>query len=85
MLVINIENLKTLGLYIVCSKCGHEYTKLFTEQKSIEILKILGLNTKIEKYQKILIMPERKTSHEFRLKNIDETSNYFIEEINQNE
>ena len=30
-------------------------------------------------------MSEENISREFRLKNIDETKNYFIEEINQNE
>ena len=30
-------------------------------------------------------MSEENVSQEFRLKNIDETRNYFIEEINQNE
>ena len=30
-------------------------------------------------------MPEENMTQEFRLKNIDETRNYFIEEINQNE
>ena len=30
-------------------------------------------------------MSEENISQEFRLKNIDETKNYFIEEINQNE
>ena len=30
-------------------------------------------------------MSEENISHEFRLKNVDETRNYFIEEINQNE
>ena len=30
-------------------------------------------------------MTEEKVSQEFRLKNINETRNYFIEEINQNE
>ena len=30
-------------------------------------------------------MAEEITSQEFRLKNIDETRNYFIEEIDQNE
>ena len=30
-------------------------------------------------------MPEENISQEFRLKNIDETRNYLIEEINQNE
>ena len=30
---------KTLGLSIICSKCGDEYKKIFKEQESIEILK----------------------------------------------
>ena len=32
-----------ISLSIVCSKCGHEYEKIFKEEESIEILKILGL------------------------------------------
>ena len=44
---------KTLALSIVYSKCGHEYKKIFKEEESIEILKILDLNTNIEEYQKI--------------------------------
>ena len=43
---------KLLGLYLVCSKCSHEYKK-YKEEKSIQILKILGLITNIEEYQKI--------------------------------
>ena len=44
---------KTSGLSIVCSKCGNEYKKIFKEEESIETLKILGLITDIEEYQKI--------------------------------
>ena len=44
---------KTLSLSIVYSKCGHEYEKVFKEQESIVILKILGLFNNIEEYQKI--------------------------------
>ena len=33
---------KTLVLFIICSKCKSEDEKIFKEQKSIEILKILG-------------------------------------------
>ena len=76
---------KTLDLSIVYSKCGHEYRKLFKEEDSIEILKIFGLVTNIEEYQKIYNHVWRKHSQEFRLKNINETRNYFIKEINQNE
>ena len=45
--------LRTLNLSIVYSKSGYEYAKIFKEEKSIEILKILGLINNIEKYQKI--------------------------------
>ena len=43
----------TLSFSIVYSKCAHEYEKIFKEEESIEILKILGLITNIEEYQKI--------------------------------
>ena len=61
MFTINIENIKklkyqcfkkTLSFSIVFSKCGHEYEKIFKEEESIEILKILGLITNIEKIEK---------------------------------
>ena len=44
---------KTLSLSIVYSKCGHKYKKIFKEEESIEVLKILGLINNIEEYQKI--------------------------------
>ena len=63
MFAINIENfkktktsnifLKKLSLSIVYSNCGHEYAKIFKEEESVEILKILGLINNIEEYQKI--------------------------------
>ena len=31
-----------LSLSIVYSKCGHEYEKMFKEDESIQMLKILG-------------------------------------------
>ena len=34
---------KTLAPSIICSKCKNEDEKLFKEEESIEILKILGL------------------------------------------
>ena len=34
---------KTLALSVICSKCKNEDEKLFKEEESIEILKILGL------------------------------------------
>ena len=34
---------KTLVLSIICSKCKNEDEKLFKEEESIKILKILGL------------------------------------------
>ena len=44
---------KTLNLYIIFSKYGHEYEKIFVEEESIDILKILGSINNIEKDQKI--------------------------------
>ena len=44
---------KALRLSIVYSKCDHEYEKIFKEEESIEILKIIGLINNIEEYQKI--------------------------------
>ena len=38
---------KTLVLAIICSKCKNEDEKMFKEEKSIEILKILGLTENI--------------------------------------
>ena len=38
---------KTLVLSIICSKCKNEDEKIFKEEESIEILKILGLIEKI--------------------------------------
>ena len=44
---------KTLVLSIICSKCKNEDKKIFKEEESMEILKILGLINNIEKYQNI--------------------------------
>ena len=61
LFIVNIENLKnlkyllekTLVLTIICSKCKNEDGTIFTEEKSIEKLKILGLINNIERHQKI--------------------------------
>ena len=42
-----------LDLSVVYSKCGPQCTQIFKEKDSIEILKILGLLTNIEEYQKL--------------------------------
>ena len=49
---------KTLGLSIDYSMCGHEYEKIFKEEESIKILKILINN--IEEYKKIYNDIKRK-------------------------
>ena len=72
---------KTLFLSIICSKCENEDEKIFKEEESIEILKILGL--KIKNNFKNMI--EENISQEFRLKNVDEARKHFVEEIEQNE
>ena len=41
---------KTSVLSIICSKCGSKDEKMFKEEESIKILKILGLINKIEQY-----------------------------------
>ena len=41
---------KTLVLSIICSKCKNEDEKIFKEEDSIEIIKILGLINNIDKY-----------------------------------
>ena len=75
---------KTLVLSIICSKCKNEDEKIFKEKESIKTLKILGSVNNIEEYEKHLIMTEENMNQEFRLKKIDETRNYLIEEINRN-
>ena len=47
----NLE--KILVLSIICSKCKSEDEKIFKQEESIEILKVLGLINNIEEYQKI--------------------------------
>ena len=86
MFAINIKQLKALKYHVsfilsysVYSKCGHQYKKIFQEE-STEILKFLGLIIR-----KCIILSQENIIQEFRLKNIDETRNYFIKEINQNE
>ena len=44
---------KTLVLSIICSKCKNEDEKIFKEEESTEILKILGLINNTEEHQKI--------------------------------
>ena len=43
---------KTLRLSILYIKCGHGYEKIFKEEESIEILKMLDL-INVEEYQEI--------------------------------
>ena len=44
---------KTLPLSSICSKYRSKDAKMFKEEESIKILKILGLINNIEKYQNI--------------------------------
>ena len=45
---------KTLVLSIICSKCKNEDEKIFKEEESIEILKILGLIEKYDSFKNII-------------------------------
>ena len=59
--------------------------KIFKEEEPIKILKIIGLSIRQKSIRIYIVMSEENISREFKLKNIDETRNYLIEEINQNE
>ena len=50
-----------LSVSIIYSKCGYEHEKIFKEEESIEILKIIGLINNIEEYQKNIQSYLRKT------------------------
>ena len=73
---------KRLVFSIICCKCKNDDEKIFKKEESIEILKTLGL-FKIHNYFKTRF--EKNINQEFRLKNVDKTINYFLEEIEQNE
>ena len=44
---------KALVLSIICSTCKNKDEKIFTEEESTELSKILGLINNIKEYQKI--------------------------------
>ena len=62
MFATNIENskkskilyifLKKPCVFLLFTVSGHEYKKIFKEEESIELLKILGLINNIKEYQK---------------------------------
>ena len=54
-------------------KCKNKDRKLFKEEESIEILKILGV---FEIYNNFKNMVEENINQEFRLQNIEETRNF---------
>ena len=54
-----------LFLSVIWSKCKKKDEKIFKEEESIEMLKILGLINNIEKYQEIYNHARRK--HESRI------------------
>ena len=56
---------------------------MFKEEESIEILKILSLIEKKNDCFKNIV--DENIRQEFKLINIDETRNYFLKEIEQNE
>ena len=72
-------NKKILSLSVICSKSKNEDEKISKEEKPIEILKILGLTENI--WLLYVWAKNLSMNQKFRLKNIDETRKYFIEEI----
>ena len=75
-------NKKILSLSVICSKSKNEDEKISKEEKPIEILKILGLTENI--WLLYVCAKNLSMNQKFRLKNIDETRNCFLEEIKQN-
>ena len=63
------------------SKSENEDEKIFKEEESMEVLKVFGL---IKKYNYFKNVVEETLRQKFRLRNIDETRNYFVETINKN-
>ena len=51
-LKISYIRYETLALSSICNDCGSEDEKIYTEEASIEMLKILGLINNIDEYQK---------------------------------
>ena len=68
---------KTLVLSIICNKCKNKDEKLFKEEESIEMLKILGLIENI-----FLLWNINQNIH---WKKMNKTKNYLIEEVNRND
>ena len=95
MSVIHKQNLKKLKCYIfkkkilnlciVYSKCSHKDEKIFKEEESIEILKILALISNLHEYQKMYNHVWRKHKPRIYYEKSRWKRNYLIEEINQNE
>ena len=65
---------KTLVLSFTCDKYSSKEETILKKQ-SIKILKVLDFYLK---------MGDENISQEFRLKDIEQTRNYFVEEIDQN-
>ena len=75
-----------MSLSTVYSKCGHEYEKIFKEEESIKILKIIVLINNIDEYQKKYNHASRKhESRKFRLRKIDKITDYLNKEISRSE
>ena len=43
---------KTLGLFIVCNKCGYEYKKILKAEETTEILIMISLITNMKEISK---------------------------------
>ena len=56
---------------------------IFKEKESTDILKLLGL-TEWKFHVYLINVIDKKASQIFKLKNMNETKNYLIEEIKQN-
>ena len=67
---------------IICVKCGNDNNRIFKEEESVGISKLLRLiHNIVDKIFKYLV--EENVSINFRRRKIDDIRNYFTEEIKQ--
>ena len=76
---------KTLSRSVVYSKSGHEYKKIFKQEKSIEILKVVNVINNIGRHHRIYILVSREYNSRTQTKKNAKIRTYLFEEIYQNE
>ena len=75
---------KTLVISFISSKCGGKRKRIFNQEESIEISKVLGLIKNILLLSKYGRKKTQTLTLELKKKKIHESRNYFLEEIKYN-